>query len=164
MSVNDLDEAFCLIEKKFDEGEKYFGTPCNDIQIKKAESDLGIIFPPSYKVFVSKHGYGGVNSLDIDGVADFNFQNSGYGGVVWNVLDRRKNFSLPHPIIPIYNLGNGDTYCLDTSQMNEEGECPVVVWPIGGYEQTPILEIVAEDFGAFFLDMVRQQIAYKQEE
>ena len=47
--------------------------------------------------------------------------------------------------------------------MNEEGECPIVSWPLGGYEETPVLEVVAEDFGKFFLDMVEQQIEYEKE-
>ncbi|MGL5784474.1 MAG: SMI1/KNR4 family protein, partial [Alphaproteobacteria bacterium] len=85
-------------------------------------------------------------------------------GVVWLNLENRVNFNQPAHLIEVDSVGEGTTYCLDTSQMNESGECPVVAWPLGGYEETPVLEIVSEDFGKFFLDRVEEQIALKTEQ
>ena len=161
MSMKDLEKAFNLIKDEFDDTECFFGGNKSDSLITQAEEDIALRFPNTYKSFLSKFGYGGVNKLDIDGVTEYKFSGSPYGGVVWNTLEKRKYFGYPSSLIPIYNVGEGTTYCLDTSQMNEEGECPVVAWPLGGYEETPVLEIVAEDFGKFFLDMVERQIEYK---
>ncbi|MGL4825501.1 MAG: SMI1/KNR4 family protein [Alphaproteobacteria bacterium] len=159
--MQDLEKAFELIEQHFSETEKFFGAPVTQEFIGIAEEILELKFSNSYREFIKKFGYGGVCSFDIDGVTEYKYENSSYGGVVWNVLNLRENFSFPHHLIAIYNVGEGTTYCLDTSQMNESGECPVVAWPLGGYEETPVLEIVAEDFGKFFLDRVEEQIALK---
>lgn len=161
MSVKNVEKAFDLISKFFAEEELFFGGKMPKEIVDKAEKDIGITFPHSYRTFLEKYGYGGVNSLDINGVTQYNFQDSGQGGVVWRILEERKSFSFPFHLIPIYDVGEGTTYCLDTSQMNEEGECPVVAWPIGGYEQTPILEVIAKDFGEFFLNKVKEQIDLK---
>lgn len=159
MSVNDLDEAFRLIEKNFDESDIYKGTSKNQHCINEISEILKIRLPETYIQFLKKLGFIRIGYLFIPGIFDDeDLKNSGLG---WSVINDRDDLNFPHYLVNIHEIGNGDTYCLDTSQMNEKGECPVVVWPIGGYEQTPILEIVAEDFGAFFLDMVRQQIAYK---
>ncbi len=160
MSIVDLERAFNLIGN-FEEEERFFGGKNPENLIEKAEQDLDLQFPKTYRKFLKEYGYGGINSLDIDGITEYKFDGSDYGGVVWNTLNYRNDFSYPKYLIPIYNVGEGTIYCLDTSQMNEEGECPVVAWPLGGYEETPVLEVVAEDFGKFFLDMVQRQIEYK---
>lgn len=81
-----------------------------------------------------------------------------YENIVCNTLYQRKiNIDPPfsHHLIPIHTLGNGELSCLDTSQMNEEGECPVVAWYFGATLPNGKLEILAEDFGAFLLEKVR---------
>ena len=169
MSVNDLDEAFRLIEENFHEDELDFSGKQSLSTIESAEKVLGYKFPHSYRVFLEKYGCGGIDGMELYGLIEdeeFSVENIPFVAVpnmVWTTLKRNRDFGHPLYLLIIYNIGEGSTYCLDTSQMNDEGECPVVVWPIGGYEQTPILEIIAEDFGAFFLDMVKQEIAYKQE-
>lgn len=163
MSIQDLDAACELIKTKFTKDERFFGGGQSVSLIEEAEKVLGLTFPKSYKMFLQKYGYGGVNSFDIDGITSYKPEGSSYGGVVWSVLERRKKFNYPAYLIPIYDVGEGTAYCLDTSQMNAEGECPVVAWPVGGYEETPVLEIVAEDFGSFFLKQVEEQIKRKKE-
>ena len=159
--INSLQKASQLIEHYFTDEEKFFVGITSKELVINSEKNLGILFPNSYREFLEQYGYGGVNSLDIDGITEFNFQESGYGGVVWRTLEERKKNLFPSALIPIYDVGDGTIYCLDTSQMDEEGECPVVAWPIGGYEQTPILEIVAKNFGEFFLNKVKEQITLK---
>ena len=161
MSIKNLDEAFRLIEENFDEDECLFSGATNEKLILQSEHALGLSFPHTYRKYVQIKGFGGPGSLLISGVRARQLNEVESTGVVWLNIDARKDLAQPHHLIQIEEIGNGDTYCLDTSQMNEEGECPVVVWPIGGYEQTPILEIVAEDFGAFFLNMIKREIDYK---
>jgi hypothetical protein len=132
--------------------------------IKSAENHLGVLFPKSYKEFLSQYGFISLGGCEIFGIIDSDFINSEVPDAVWLAMDNRKNFNFPKYLIPIYDVGEGTTYCLDTSQMNEEGECPVVAWPLGGYGQTPVLEIVAKDFGEFFLNKVKEQIELKAHE
>ena len=58
-------------------------------------------------------------------------------------------------LVPIYDLGDGEIFCLDTSKMNEEGKCPVVVQYFGATLPNGELEVLAEDFGAFLLEKVQ---------
>ena len=167
MSMKDLLNASNIIENNFDYSDIDFCGKKLPLTIKNAENVLGISFPKTYSAFLEKFGCGGVGSLEIYGlIKDEDFLGNkipfvAVPNVVWTTLQWNKEFNHPLYLPIIYNVGEGTLYCLDTSQMNEEGECPLVAWPLGGYEETPVLEIVAEDFGKFFLDMVERQIEYK---
>ena len=63
---------------------------------------------------------------------------------------------IPLYLIPIYDLGNGELYCLDTSKIDAEGECPVVGWYFGRIEK------LYDSFGAFLLEIVKSEIEDKQ--
>lgn len=159
-----IEEAVKLIINNFDVSEYAIDGIYTDEEIKYAEQILHLVFPKSYKEFLKKYGSVEVKSLDVMGLSRYNHQNSGYGGVVWNTLNDRNKFSIPNDIIKLEHIGDGSYYALDLSQMNDENECPVVIWPIGGYETAPVLEIVAPDFGTWFLNEVKEQIRWKQED
>lgn len=164
MGMPQLEKAFELVESHFDKNERFFGDNQDESILLKAENDLALRFPHTYRRFLLEKGYGGVNSLDIDGITDYKFDGSDYGGVVWSTIRCRENSRYPHYIVPIYNLGEGTKFCLDISQMNEEGECPIVAWPVGGAEEGEKLEVIAPDFGTWFLEMVEEEVRFKQEE
>ncbi|CAO5682714.1 MAG: hypothetical protein HEEMFOPI_01762 [Holosporales bacterium] len=152
-----------IINQAFDIIENFNLVVCNNNYIKiesieQGENFLSIHFPNSYKIFLKKYGYLTMFGREIYGIIDNNFLNSGIPDVIWLNHNFRKKFDLPHHIISISDIGDGSYYALDLSQMNEEQECPVVIWPVGGYEETPELEIVAPDFGTWFYDQVMQQI------
>ena len=161
--MNNLKKAFQYV--------KYYPTLPNfsgglQLQtIKCAEKKLNVMFPLSFRKFLKDKGAGDFGSLEVYGlVRDENFEKFPYTGSVpnlyWLTVDSRKNFNLPHHIILISDIGDGSYYALDLSQMNNEQECPVIVWPVGGYDETPELEIVAPDFGTWFLQQVEEQIKY----
>ena len=116
-------------------------------------------FPKSYKRFLEICGSLSIGSQDIFVLTNNNdFSQYIYENIVCNTLDERLNQKDPSfqtYLIPIHALGNGELSCLDTSQMNEEGECPVVAWYFGATLPDGKLEILAEDFGAFLLEKVQ---------
>jgi antitoxin YobK len=152
-----------LLDEKDLLTKENFSGPITNNTIELAEKRLGIKFSKSYKVFLNKLGCGGIG-CEVYGITrDLDFLNSNIPecaipNVVWTTLEYNKEFNHPLHLPIVYNVGEGTLYCLDTSQMNEEGECPVVAWPLGGYEETPVLEIVAPDFGTFFLDLVKREL------
>lgn len=162
MSVEDLEKAFKLTSENFNQNECYCSTPKSEELIREAEKILNVKFPRTYKNFIRKIGWGGPKGLLIPGIRVDDPAELSSTGLVWGVLKDRKDSGYPDHIIGLYDLGEGTTYCLDLSQMNKEGECPVVVWPLEGYEATPVLEILAEDFGKFYLDMIEEQIIWKR--
>jgi hypothetical protein len=133
---------------------------CSEL-VKPAEKYLGVFFPKSYKEFIKDYGYVSFGGLEIYGIIDADFVNSSVPDVVWLNYSNRVDFGQPANIIVISDLGDGSYYALDLSQMNDKEECPVVIWPIGGYEATSKLEVVAPDFGTWFLEKVKEQIGNK---
>ncbi|MGL5720593.1 MAG: SMI1/KNR4 family protein [Alphaproteobacteria bacterium] len=168
--MQDLEKAFELIEQHFSEEDIDFCLPKTQKIIDSAEKILNINFSDTYKKFLKKYGAGGIGFFEIYGIVkneEFYIENLPHITVpdaVWTTIKLHEKFEHPLFLLIIYNVGEGTKYCLDTSQMNASGECPVVAWPLGGYEETPVLEIVAEDFGEFFLDRVAKQIALKTEQ
>lgn len=164
MSLKDLDKCFDLIEKNFSSSETGFLKHKKEVLIKQAEKILDLKFPLSYKTFIRKVGHGGPGAAFMPGIYTDSLDELKSGGIVYGVLNDRKTLNYPDYLIGIYDVGEGTTYCLDTSQIGQDGECPVVAWPIGGYEETPILKIVSKDFGEFFLKKVEEQIQNKKDE
>lgn len=115
--------------------------------------------------FLEKLGDFGIGSFCVFGLLNNEINDVANSGFVWGVLNDRERFKQPNHLINLEDdLGDGSAYALDLSQMNNDKECPVVIWPIGGYETTPILEVVAPDFGTWFLEKVKERINWKQED
>lgn len=155
MSMNDLNDALKIIEANpsaaFFVGEK------SPELVEKAELALGIRFPPSYREFVSRLGCGSFGSFEVYGIASDDFENSCVPDGIWLTLDERRSIGLPGHLILIYSVGEGTTFALDSSQRGDDGECPVVAWPVGGASDSG-LEVIAKDFGEFLLSMVREEL------
>jgi hypothetical protein len=166
MSMENLNKALKLIESNFSRDEVLINGPVKEEVILKAEDALGVKFPNTYKKFLQNFGSGCVGSDYFYGLGkqDFDFTSSipevtAYH-VVWSNLYDQKLGYIPSHLITIYNVGNGEAYCLDISKMNNK-ECPVVAWSIGVCKQKKELEVIAPDFGTFLLNCVQDQIAYK---
>ncbi len=163
VGLSNLNEAFYLIKTNFSDDEITGGKPIDKHLIKEAENILGVTLPNSYGKFIEEFGYGGARSLLVSGIRCVSINELQSTGFVWRTIKNRAEFSQPNNIITLDDIGDGSYYALDISQMNAEHECPVVIWPLNGYEDTPVLEIVAPDFGTWFLEQVREQIKRKQE-
>lgn len=163
MVTERINEAIAILEKQ--EVSFECSGPKSIELIKKAEEILGCKLPESYCYFLEKLGNFHIGSFCIFGLLNNEINNVATSGFVWGVLNDRERFKQPKHLITLEDdLGDGAAYALDLSQMNDENECPVVIWPIGGYETTPVLEIVAPDFGTWFLNEVKEQIRWKQED
>lgn len=134
----------------------------DDKTIKKVQKALNIDFPKSYKQFLYQYGrlvFGGEEILGIDGVIDWagKFRRD----IIGITLDQRKintDPAFPNYFLPIYELGDGEIYCLDTSHMNEDNECPVVGWYFGN------IKLLYKNFGDFFLDTVKTGLSSLERE
>lgn len=126
--------------------------------IENAEKLLNVNFPRSYREFMSKYGMLSYGSADIYGLDDEqDYSKYRYYNIVCNVLRERTTYEqedtqYPLSFIPIYDLGNGENFCLDTAKMNDEGECSLMAWYFGRIES--LKNDVGEDFGEFLLKFV----------
>ncbi len=141
--MHDLDCALALIEKAKD---GYFHGPATENLICRAEAALGQSFPPTYRKFLSRLGCGSIWGDEFYGLLDDNFEHSTVPNGIWLTLDERRSSGLPDSLIVIGATGDGGNYAIDVSQVNSEGENPVVEWWFG---DPPHCKVVADDFGAF---------------
>ena len=167
--MKQLEQAFHLVNDKLNSQKDSCG-PISTQTIISAEQALKVQFPHTYKVFLQEYGCGGLRKLDIYGLVkdeNFNAQILPFGGspnVVWTTLIDHRDFGHPLHLPIIYNVGEGTKYCLNTTQMSRDKECPVIAWPIGGVDPAERLEVIAPDFGTWFLEMVEEEIAGIEED
>lgn len=150
MSMVDLHAAYALISKHLDLAK--FRGPRPESLIRSAEAALGIGFPPTYRDFVSRLASGRFGPDEFYGLEDERFEHPHGMDAVARTLHDRGKYGLSNNLIAIYEPGDGSVYTLDSSRPDKHGEYPVVEWD--GPESDRV--IIAQDFGAFFLMIVRE--------
>ncbi len=161
MTMADYEAALALVREHRDDAD--FAGPRDERLVVAAEAALGLIFPPTYRRFLRELGAGGIGSEEVYGVTDGNFTQSSVPNGVWLTLRRRVRSKLPDSMVIVGGDGMGGDFVLDTARAGANGECPVTVWEPGLGEDDE-LEIIAPDFGAFFLMIVQEGIASLDEE
>ena len=151
--MQDLIGAIHIVEKYPDKA--FFAGPRAEELIRTAEARLGVAFPPTYRKFLLTLGAGNFGSAEFYGVIDENFETSSVPDGIWFTLTERKEIDLPHRLIAIGVTSYGELYCLDTTKKSEG---PVIVYQshLGPDVQEP--EVVADDFGAFFLAQITARL------
>jgi hypothetical protein len=128
-----------------------FEGPKTESLVSAAEEALDLKFPPSYRRFLLDLGCGDLNGLKIYGVIDERFEGSSVPNGIWLTLNERRTAGLNKAYILIGDGGDGTYYAIDTRQMDETGENPVVRLSVDGSRVEP----VAPSFGAYFLEAVQ---------
>ena len=149
MSYVDFKNAMEMLEKN--KSKIDVQPPCIERDIIRAEQQLNIIFPNSYKQVLKKYGY-----LEIGGEEIFGLYNDTIIRNAFFYRETNKDLLFSSYFIPVYALGNGEIFCLDTARM-DNGECPVVAWYFGAVEK------IAEDFGQFLLKQVIDGLTFLKE-
>lgn len=150
MSMSDLERAVEMISQMRDAD---FIGPKSETLIIAAEQRLGLAFPPSYRKFLACLGCGDVIGCEFYGLIGEDFDNSGVPDAIWITLRNRKSAGLFDSFILVSDTGYGNYYAIDVSKKTPEGDSPVVEWqPLDSPE---VRRPIAEDFGAFLLEMVQ---------
>jgi cell wall assembly regulator SMI1 len=144
-----------MLRKQLQRLRAKMGEGATEVEIRQAEVQLGVTFPPTYAAFLREVGWLSVDYLQTFGLGR---GTPDHYELVRCVLDERHvgHPHIPPHLLPFRNDGGGNHYCLDTSQKNEQGECPVVFWDHEaeeGPDQTPAQ--VAPDFHTWLLDELR---------
>lgn len=150
MSMTDYEQAKSLVAANRGRG-RFAGARAEEL-VLLAESTLQVRFPPTYRRFLLEMGAGNLGFAEFYGVIDEDFENSSVPDGVWFTQTERRNARLPDELMVIGDTGTGDLYCLELRA--DESEGPVVVVDPGANPSAR--EVVAPDFGAFFLTRVRQ--------
>ena len=126
------------------EATEFFGG-VSDEEIENAMKELALVFPESYKAFLSEFGGGDVGGEFILGITDEVEEESAV-----KATQEERGVGLPENFVIIAFWGDV-LWCLDTGKM-KNGECPVVTLT----DHYKMDEIVAESFGQFLYDYLNE--------
>jgi hypothetical protein len=125
--------------------------------VEKAEAALGHRFPASYRRFLLEYGAGNVGAFEVYGILGDDLARSGIPNGIWLTQRLRAQGALPAELVVVSDVGDGACYCLDLA--TSQPDAPVVVFEPASSPPPRPWGVVAEDFGAFFLDGVRRYTA-----
>ena len=122
IDATDVRELISTIDQ-FQNKELGKGVSADEIQ--RAEVDLGVTFPNSYREFLLRFGWARFAHDDLCGLgADL----PDYRDVVKHTkFERMMNRGMPPALVTLMADGAGNHYCLDTRAITS-GECGVVFW------------------------------------
>ena len=133
--------------------------PATDDLIAAAENELGVTFPPSYRRFLAIYGAVACRGFLIAGL--FQDEPNDQPPLWLNVLRytgqlRRSSRGLiPRAYVALSDDGGDYKFYLDTSRVNDAGECPVVVLGPGADDLR-----VADDFVDFVVKSAEESISF----
>jgi hypothetical protein len=160
MGIAEYEEALALVLAHRDDA--HFAGPRDETLVAAAEAALGVTFPPTYRRFVRELGAGGIGAEEVYGVICEDFRGPIPDGI-WMTLKIRADSNLPDAMVVIYDVGESEYFVLDTAQTDAVGDCPIVLW-YPHWEQGDAREVIAPDFGSFFLSVVRDGITSLDED
>ena len=131
-------------------------------EIKKSEELLKVKFSKQCNEFYEKYGYLSFGGNEIFGIDPDDDSGILEGNSVTYAINDREEFNLPNKWIPIYNFEDGNMAYLDYSSMNSDNE-PKVIMAFYNGNEFEIVEDLAEDFGAFLMELVQEQLKLQQD-
>jgi hypothetical protein len=133
------------------------GKGVSDDEIQGAETQLGVRFPESYRMFLKGHGWGHFGSLGLIVGLGSDIPEGWEPGVdivKVTTQEREGPLSLPDSMLPFYTNGAGDWYAMDCSRL-KDGQAPVVLI---SQEKAGLGEDTQEDVSADFSGWIAQRL------
>jgi hypothetical protein len=137
MDFRDLEEKLLSYERR---GQ---GAGASEEEVRNAEDQLSVSIAGGFRRFLTRFGWVRVNAVEIFGLGR---DVPRHLDLIRLALSERTEMEpqIPPELLPVYNDGGGNLYCLDTSR-RKEGEDPIVFWDHElGRDQTP--DFVSETF------------------
>ncbi|MCD0484577.1 SMI1/KNR4 family protein [Streptacidiphilus sp. ASG 303] len=118
--------------------------------VARAEEQLGVAFPPSYRRFLAELGSCEAEGEEFLGVYRTGAMGDVLLGTVSETLHARSDPRFPQHLLVVQYDGMGGLVSIDVSLRDGRGESPVVVWDPGAADRGGP-ELLAEDFGSHAL-------------
>ena len=117
--------------------------------IADAEAVLGVVFPASYRWWLTVYGTGLLDGYELQGLfpskpSERDPEDVLCGDIVFATLRDRRLFGQPHHLLELLSYEGDEVYYLDLSQA-VDGEAPVVCRDVNA----PDLDVDAPTFEAF---------------
>ncbi|MDH6440681.1 hypothetical protein M2158_009222 [Streptomyces sp. SAI-144] len=133
------------------------GRGCSPEIIARAERELGLTFPPSYRLLIEEFGSWDVSSSEFLGIYQTEAAGDVLLGSVAETLDARAEVGMPQELMVVMLDDVWLFAVLDTSQPDEDGEYPVFAWNPGVLDGG-LMEKIADSFGEFVLKECQQNL------
>jgi len=139
-----------------------------EAEVVRAEEALGVVFPPSYRLFVRELGMCEIAGEAFAGVLVRGSEPAVMYGVVRDTLDLRRLSGMPAGLLAFRADGMGGHFVLDTRETDADGEAPVRVWEAGAAQPDAeldvlgalgvpeALEYIGPDFGTVAVRLARR--------
>ncbi|MFF4845285.1 SMI1/KNR4 family protein [Streptomyces collinus] len=134
------------------------GDGCPSEVIARAEAEMALTFPPSYRRLIEEFGTWGVPPVEFPGVYQTPARGEQLLGSSAYTLEDRAHLSLPHHFLVVMHDDVLGVLVLDTSRPDQDGEYPVFAWNPGVLEGG-VMERIADSFGEFALNECRQNLS-----
>ena len=143
--MNDYSELIKKIESS--DEEIYWLGSSDDAQILLLEELLKAKLSRSFKKFLRDYGGGGVVENEISGIENNDATLKTGGTVLGDTLECRKDFNLPNYLVVVFYQYKELAWCLDSSKMDKNNECPIVSYDLFSKK---ITNNIADNFELFF--------------
>lgn len=121
------------------------GDPILDNRIEQLEREIGYALPIDFKYFISRYNGFSLCGTEVFGLGR-NLKESSLDKVYFfehNIAE----YKMPPQFLPFSNDGRGNHYCLDLSEINELGTCPIIFWQWDfNYESFKDVEVCNANF------------------
>lgn len=148
-----------LVEKEVRESEEELLSTggADDFQIAEFESLLGIIFPQTYKAFLSKYGAMSFCGDTYYGITSKGKDEAQVPCIQFITNSARARGDVSNRMVVIKSSGYGPVYSIDADTIGSIGE-PVIVETKLSYKRTKEKRVVADNYGAFLLSEIKNSI------
>jgi hypothetical protein len=130
---------------------------CDNETIAAAEQQLGSNFPPSYRLVIEQLGTFDIAGEEILGIYQTPAMGSALLGSTIETLEARSRYGMSSHLLVVMYDGMGGSIVLDSSQSDNEGEYPVLVWD-PGHTTRESMERLSPDFGHYALDLCQRAV------
>ena len=125
---------------------------CDGSMITLAERELGVVFPPSYRLLVEEFGTWDIAGEEFLGVYRTPASGDQLLGSSAVSLEARRRYGMPSEFIAVMLDGMGGIVVLDSSREDDLGEYPIAIWSPGAMDK------VGESFGSYALTLCREAV------
>ncbi|MFF4062069.1 SMI1/KNR4 family protein [Streptomyces sp. NPDC001668] len=134
------------------------GTGCPPEMIARAEAEMALVFPPSYRRLIEEFGTWEVPPAEFLGLYRTPAGGEELLGTPAHTREDRAALGLPQHFMVVMHDDVWGIVVLDTSRPDEDGEYPVLAWNPGVLDGG-LMEKIADSYGEFALTECRQNLS-----
>ncbi|MGW3289471.1 SMI1/KNR4 family protein [Streptomyces sp. NPDC001002] len=135
------------------------GDGCPPELIARAEAEMALAFPPSYRLLIEEFGTWETPPTEFLGVYQTPLAGDRLLGTSAYTVEDRTALGLPHHFMVLMHDDVWEVVVLDTSRPDEDGEYPVYAWNTGVLNGG-LMEKIADSYGEFALAECQQKLSW----